>query len=438
MKRFVKRMLALTLSACMVLPLAACSSSSSGTSSAGGSTASAAASSALDKNASLTLKILNWGSTSEEKICNDAIARFNKVYPNIKVQQTCVPVTEWSDFIQKWTTMITSGDAPDVINYGLEATQMAVKNNLLYKLDNIISSDSTLSANKGNYAKSLINGFTVGGSLYGIPNGTQTMVMYYNKTIFKKLGISDPTDNWTWDDFYKIAAQITKSGVYGFGLSSSYFQLTPWWVTNGAYPTSTDYSKPTLNSAGMVDSVTFLEKLVKEKITPDPISSDVYTMFANKKVAMVGAGRWCISTWEKAGMTNDTFDCVQWPKNKQSGTVYGGAAWGISSTTKNLNYATELLKAMVSDETNKATAAGGQQIPPTKSLATSPEIMGETPDGINKLWTAVENGTPIAAPTYYGDLDTILMRDLENIFSGKTAVKAGLDQAQAEMQSKMS
>jgi multiple sugar transport system substrate-binding protein len=162
MKRFVERALALALSVCMVISLAACSSSSSVSSDASNSTAKNT-SSQLDKNASLTLKILNWGSTSEEKICNDAIARFNKVYPNIKVQQTCVPVTEWSDFIQKWTTMITSGDAPDVINYGLEATRMAVKNNLLYKLDDVVSSDPTLSSSKGNYAKSLINGFTVNG-----------------------------------------------------------------------------------------------------------------------------------------------------------------------------------------------------------------------------------------------------------------------------------
>jgi len=314
---------------------------------------------------------------------------------------------------------------------------MAVQNKLLYNLNDVVSSDPVLSASKSNYAKSLMDGFTVDGSLYGIPGGTQTMVMYYNKTIFKKLGISAPTDDWTWDDFYKISSQITKSGVYGFGLSSSYFQLTPWWVTNNAYPTSEDYSKPALNSDGMVETVSFLEKLVKEKITPDPISSDVYTMFANGKVAMVGAGRWPLPTWQKAGLTNETFDCVQWPKNKKSGTVYGGAAWGISSTTKNLNYATELLKSMVSDETVKAVASGGQQIPPIKSLATSPEIMGKTPDGINKLWAAVENGTPIAAPTYYGDLDTILMRDLENIFSGKSEVKAELDKAQTELQSKL-
>ena len=38
----------------------------------------------------VTLRVLNWGNTDEEKIANDAIARFNEENPNVKVEQTCV------------------------------------------------------------------------------------------------------------------------------------------------------------------------------------------------------------------------------------------------------------------------------------------------------------------------------------------------------------
>ena len=69
----------------------------------------------------VTLRVLNWGNSDEEKIANDAIARFNEENPNVKVEQTCVPVESRSDFIQKWITMCTSGEAPDVISLDLEA-----------------------------------------------------------------------------------------------------------------------------------------------------------------------------------------------------------------------------------------------------------------------------------------------------------------------------
>ena len=162
----------------------------------------------------VTLRVLNWGNTDEEKIANDAIARFNEENPNVKVEQTCVPVESWSDFIQKWITMCTSGEAPDVISLGLEAVNMAVSNDLLVPLDDIITDDEELTAKKDQYAPSLLEGFTVNDSLYGLPNGTQTMVVYYNKHMFDDAGLEYPQDGWTWDQFRETAEKLTKDGVY--------------------------------------------------------------------------------------------------------------------------------------------------------------------------------------------------------------------------------
>lgn len=383
------------------------------------------------------LRVLNWGNTEEEKIANEAIARFNENNPDVEVKQTCVPVTSWSDFIQKWITMSTSGEAPDVINIGLEAVQMAVSNDLLMPLDEIVSEDQDLSKVKEEYAPVLLDGFSVDDNLYGLPNGTQTMVMYYNKTMFDEAGLEYPKDGWTWDEFYEDAKKLTKSdgSVYGFGLSSSYFQLTPWWSTNNTALVD-ENQNPALNSKKMVESVEFLDKLVKEKVTPDPISSDVYTMFSSKQLAMVGAGRWVLNTWQDAGLTNADFDCVQWPVNEKEGSVFGGAAWCISKNTENKELSIELLKSLVSEETLKAVAAGGQQVPPIESLATDTEIMGTTPDNIEGIWKAVTVASPVAAPTYFGDLEQTTLRCMEEVFSGGKDVQQALDDAQKEVEEK--
>ena len=383
------------------------------------------------------LRVLNWGNTEEEKIANEAIARFNENNPDVEVKQTCVPVTSWSDFIQKWITMSTSGEAPDVINIGLEAVQMAVSNDLLMPLDEIVSENQDLSKVKEEYAPVLLDGFSVDDNLYGLPSGTQTMVMYYNKTMFDEAGLEYPKDGWTWDEFYEDAKKLTKSdgSVYGFGLSSSYFQLTPWWSTNNTALVD-ENQNPALNSKKMVESVEFLDKLVKEKVTPDPISSDVYTMFSSKQLAMVGAGRWVLNTWQDAGLTNADFDCVQWPVNEKEGSVFGGAAWCISKNTENKELSIELLKSLVSEETLKAVAAGGQQVPPTESLATDTEIMGTTPDNIEGIWKAVTVASPVAAPTYFGDLEQTTLRCMEEVFSGGKDVQQALDDAQKEVEEK--
>ena len=380
------------------------------------------------------LIMLNWGNTEEERIANEAIARFNEEYPNVTVEMTMVPVESWSDYIQKWITMSTSGETPDIISLGLEGAQMAVSNDLLLPLDDIVAADETLSAQKEEYAESLLKGFSVDDVLYGLPNGTQTMVVYFNKEMFDAAGVAYPQDGWTRDEFMETAKAMTSDGVYGFGLSSSYFQLTPWWATNDACPATED-GAPALNSENMVEAVSFLKQMVDEGVTPDPISSDVYTMFASKQLAMVGAGRWVLNSWQEAGFNNDNFDCVQWPVNKREGSVYGGSAWCLGSATQQPELATALLKYMVAKDTLTEVAAGGQQIPPTEGLATDHAIMGDVPDNIDGLWKAITIADPVCAPPYVGDIEQSLLRAMEEVFSGAKEPQAALDDAQAELES---
>jgi multiple sugar transport system substrate-binding protein len=382
----------------------------------------------------VTLKVLNWGNVAEEKLAQESIDAFMQDHPNVVVEQTCVPVVEWTDYITKWSTMITSGNAPDLVCIAFECSQMAQENNLVKPLNAVIDQDQDLANMVSEYTPAILSGISDGDTIYGLPTGTQTMVMYYNKNMFDAAGISYPTDDWTWDEFLDISRKLTSKDVYGFGLSSSYFQLVPWWVSNNTNLIASDNFTPTINNPKMVEAVTYLNKFVEEGLTPDPISSDVYTMFSQGKLAMVGAGRWPLPAWMEAGMTNSDFDCVQWPQNRGTGTVYGGSAWCVSSTTKHENLTIELLKYMVSSESIEKLAAGGQQIPSFKSLALDPEIMGTTPDNVDGLWEAVSTATVCPAPIYYGDLNRTVLTTLEKIFTGQGEVKQQLDAAQASIE----
>lgn len=437
-QKVLQKLMAVVLAASMMVALGACGSGNDTKASTEtkSSTASTTSAENTDSGKAQKLKVLNWGNLDEEKVFTAAIERFKASHAGVEVEHTIVPVESWSDFIQKWITMCSSGQAPDLINIGLEGVQLAVKNQLILPFDEIVANDNDLKTRLDQYPDAILKGFKVNDKLYGMPNGSQTMVMYYNKDIFDKNGIKYPTDNWTWDEFKEKAKALSygegDSKVYGFGLPVAYFQLTPWWVTNGAYPVSDDYSKPTLTSDAMVESVTFLSDLVKGGISPSPMGSDVYNQFAAGKLAMVGAGRWVLNNWQKSGLKN--FDCVQWPQKTKSGTVYGAAAWGIGSKTANKDLAIALLKEFISDETLKATAGLGQQIPPTEALATNPDLMGTVPDHVGLLWKSVTNSTAVAAPTYFGDIEKALLRALEKVFSGSASPKDALSQAQNEVE----
>ncbi|HIP29979.1 MAG TPA: sn-glycerol-3-phosphate ABC transporter substrate-binding protein UgpB [Sulfurospirillum arcachonense] len=59
------------------------------------------------------------------------------------------------------------------------------------------------------------------GRMIGAPFNASTPIMYYNKDIFKKVGIKNPPK--TWEEFEKIASKLKKAGYIGLAQSHS-----PW------------------------------------------------------------------------------------------------------------------------------------------------------------------------------------------------------------------
>jgi multiple sugar transport system substrate-binding protein len=50
-----------------------------------------------------------------------------------------------------------------------------------------------------------------GGKMYGLPVLNNVMVMYYNKDLFDKFGVSYPKDGMTWDDVLVLAQKLTRT-----------------------------------------------------------------------------------------------------------------------------------------------------------------------------------------------------------------------------------
>jgi multiple sugar transport system substrate-binding protein len=48
-----------------------------------------------------------------------------------------------------------------------------------------------------------------GGQLYGLPNTSNPIVLFYNKDIFDAFNVPYPTDGMTWDQVYELAQKVT-------------------------------------------------------------------------------------------------------------------------------------------------------------------------------------------------------------------------------------
>ena len=64
----------------------------------------------------------------------------------------------------------------------------------------------------GSYDAAVGSVFRRGTAVYALPRGYSPVVLAYNKDLFDRAGVSYPTDDWTWDDFLRLAHQLTLDG----------------------------------------------------------------------------------------------------------------------------------------------------------------------------------------------------------------------------------
>lgn len=127
-----------------------------------------------------------------------------KHFPNLKIKYV-KRVAHKNDLPQ----MLASGQQMDIV-WGSLGSWPGL-------LDNKVPADLTQLVKKENVDLSTIEPTMVdavkkmgGGKLYGIPIENSTMVMYYNKDIFDKFGVSYPKDGMTWAQLNALSKKIDR------------------------------------------------------------------------------------------------------------------------------------------------------------------------------------------------------------------------------------
>lgn len=212
----------------------------------------------------------------------DLISRFEKKYPGAKVNLQTV---SWTDINQKITTLVSTNQAPDILN--LDAYANFAGDKLLLPANDVLSAKTqsdfiTKFADNGQYQ----------GTQYGIPFVGSVRALFYNKDIFKKAGISQPPK--TWDELRADAKKISATGETGYGMplgpeeAQAEFSLFMWgnggdWMSGGKF----DITKPQ-----NVQALQFMNELAnQDKVTePNPGTTnrtDLWKVFGAGKIGMV-------------------------------------------------------------------------------------------------------------------------------------------------------
>lgn len=329
------------------------------------------------------LRVLHWGDDREDQIVADLVAEFERHYPHIKVRRINPGTTAAVN--TKFQTMVAAGDPPDVLYMDYAQVANFAEHDLVAAVDAFLEADrqrdpETAIRIEDYYANVLdcfcYDGEAIGeGPLYGLPKDFTTVGFYYNKDLFRKAGIPEPPDEWTWDEFIAAARKIAElPNVYGAEFITWEAMIRAYLWTYGYDVADRTFTEFHLTDPGLQAA---LEKLygwfVEEGRTLATAKTMIETredLFLTGRVGMVGPyGRWKTPVY--LNIEDFDWDFAPLPCGTQKANAIFTTAWALSSQTAHPQEAWKFIKFMSGPEGQRLNSLPGLAIPAMISVAES-------------------------------------------------------------------
>ncbi len=272
------------------------------------------------------------------------IKAFQAANPGVTVK---VETAAYADYFTKLQALIAGGTAPDVYELNFENFVSYASKGVLFDLTPKISADKNFDP-KVFYPRAY-EAFSLNGKQYGLSESFSNVVLFYNKDLFNKAGVSLPKDDWTWNDALDAAKKLTdkSKGQWGIYKPTQFFEFYKTAYQFGCDFFNADKTAVQINDPKCVDALTFMINLYnKEHVMPTDAelggTTDMDTaLFKQGKLAM-----WVNGIWQFATLKDVPFnwDIAVEPGSARKGTHFFSNAVVISKDTKNADAAYAWLK----------------------------------------------------------------------------------------------
>ena len=292
------------------------------------------------------------------KLIDEYAADFTKDNPGIKV--TPIYAGSYQDTIVKALTAHKAGNPP--VTSVLLSTDMftLIDEDAIVPIDGFIKTAEDRAWLNGFYKAFMLNSQS-GGKTWGIPFQRSTVVLYWNKEIFKAAGLDPNKPPASWAEMRDMAAKLTvkdasgKVTQYGVQIPSSGF---PYWlfqglaIQNGVSMANDAGNAVKFDDPGVIEALQYWVELAKSGVHPPGIVEWGTTPkdFFEKKVAMM----WT-TTGNLTNVRNNAkfdFGVAMLPAGKKRGSPTGGGNFYISkkATTAQQEAAFKFAKWMTQPE----------------------------------------------------------------------------------------
>lgn len=274
------------------------------------------------------------------KIIDGMAAAFEKDHPGIKIKP--VYSGSYQDTITKVLTATKAGEAPHVSVILSTDMYTLIDEDAIVPFDEMVKTDADR-AWMGSFYPGFMKNSQTGGKTWGIPFQRSTIVMYWNKDLFREAGLDPQRPPQTWAEFVDMGKKLTKRDAagnvttWGVQVPSSGF---PYWLfqafttQNGVELMNPEGTQTRYDHPAVIEALQYWVDLSrKHQVHPPGVVEWGTTPrdFFERKAAII----WT-TTGNLTNIRNNAkfdFGVAMLPAGKQRGTPTGGGNFYVAKRT---------------------------------------------------------------------------------------------------------
>lgn len=361
------------------------------------------------------------------KAVEEAVKTFGQANPSIEVQWVNVP----EGYAQKLQTLVAGGQPPDMFRLGGPEFASYVYRGFMRPLDEYMKRDNF---DREDFYPVAFSQYQWDGKQFGLSSDVGNRMIFYNVNLWQEAKLAAPradmaAEGWTFDDFAKAAAALTKrSGerITQFGFVNILDWMT-WPLANGGFLWNEETTESMLHRPEALEVFQFLQDLMfKHKVAQ---TKEMAAELAPAQAFLTGKSGMTISSTATGTTTYRQIKAFDWdviaiprgPKLQGERRVFGGGSgWFIYRTTKYADQTWQLFRHMTSKASAELLAKQGFA-PARLSVVNSPVWLDPSlPPKAKKVVTdGPKHIVPFPKSTTWGEWVNAVNKELDGLWSNK-------------------
>jgi multiple sugar transport system substrate-binding protein len=367
------------------------------------------------------VQVISWWDFTSSIPLQELKAGFEAENPDLELEYIQVG----KGYADKVMTMIAGGgDLPDVMMLAMDKVPFFADRGAIQNLDQFITEDY-----KSDLYPFVLDALTYNDSVYAVARDVTPKVMFLNVDLFEEAGIEVPGENWTWEDFRSISAELSKVDESGQPLQWGFYfpkysdGFAHWLMQNEGGLVVADGSASAMDTPESIEAINFLRDMILEdgsvptESQAQQFGTSGTAPFIAGKVAMFAGG---LSTTVSLNDAGINYTVLPLPAGKQSLNTAFVNAWTIPTGAKNPELSWRVMEYF-STKGQQIVLDTGMGLPASISVDTSAFV--EAADFNKYFISAMDSAVPFPTPLYGADYFNLIKSEFDLMWLGDISVE---------------